>query len=180
MVRASLALRRTGRLALRRRGRASHAHRTFGHEPAPGSPVRASARADPAPAEVGEFLNVGINPLLQAATPLLVLAGKLRTTLSHNDISGLRRQTLEEIRRFEERARSAGVSPETVLAARYALCTALDEAVLTTPWGSQSEWSAQTLLVQLHREAWGGEKFFEMLERISADPARHIDRKSVV
>ena len=144
-------------------------------EPAPGSPVRASARADPAPADVSEFLKVGTNPLLQAATPLLVLAGKLRTTLSHHDISGLRRQTLEEIRRFEERARSAGVSPETVLAARYALCTALDEAVLTTPWGGQSEWSAQTLLVQLHREAWGGEKFFEMLERISADPVRHID-----
>jgi type VI secretion system protein ImpK len=27
----------------------------------------------------------------------------------------------------------------------------------------------------LHREAWGGEKFFEMLDRISQDPARHID-----
>jgi type VI secretion system protein ImpK len=29
--------------------------------------------------------------------------------------------------------------------------------------------------VALHREAWGGEKFFEMLDRISVDPARHID-----
>ena len=27
----------------------------------------------------------------------------------------------------------------------------------------------------LHREAWGGEKFFEMLDRISQDPARHLD-----
>jgi type VI secretion system protein ImpK len=31
------------------------------------------------------------------------------------------------------------------------------------------------LLVALHREAWGGEKFFEMLDRISQDPTRHID-----
>jgi type VI secretion system protein ImpK len=31
------------------------------------------------------------------------------------------------------------------------------------------------VLVALHREAWGGEKFFEMLTRISADPARHLD-----
>jgi type VI secretion system protein ImpK len=30
-------------------------------------------------------------------------------------------------------------------------------------------------LVALHREAWGGEKFFDMLERISQDPARYID-----
>ncbi len=62
-----------------------------------------------------------------------------------------------------------------MLAARYALCAGLDEAVLSTPWGAQSEWAQQTLLVALHREAWGGEKFFEMLDRISQDPARHID-----
>jgi type VI secretion system protein ImpK len=62
-----------------------------------------------------------------------------------------------------------------VLAARYVLCAAVDEAVLSTPWGSQSEWREQTLLITLHREAWGGEKFFDMLQRISADPGRHID-----
>ena len=52
---------------------------------------------------------------------------------------------------------------------------ALDEAVLSTPWGAQSEWAQHPLLVALHREAWGGEKFFEMLDRISQDPARYID-----
>ena len=88
--------------------------------------------------------------------------------------SGLTRY-LEEIRRFEESARAAGVSNEMTLAARYALCAALDEAVLSTPWGAHTEWSQQTLLVTLHREAWGGEKFFEMLSRISQDPGRHID-----
>ena len=75
-----------------------------------------------------------------------------------------------DLRRFEDRARRAGVINETVLAARYALCATLDEAVLATPWGAQSEWAQQTLLVALHREAWGGEKFFDMLERICADP----------
>jgi type VI secretion system protein ImpK len=82
---------------------------------------------------------------------------------------------LDEIRRFEERARNSGVANEVVLAARYALCACLDEAVLSTPWGAQSEWAQQTLLVALHREAWGGEKFFDMLERISSEPSRHID-----
>lgn len=125
--------------------------------------------------ELAELAVGGVNPLLQAATPLLVLAGRLRATRAHPDVGGLRRQALEEIRRFEDRARAAGVASETVVAARYALCAALDEAVLSTPWGNQSEWAAQTLLVQLHREAWGGEKFFDMLERISDDPARHID-----
>src|SRR5262245_1768413 len=132
-------------------------------------------RGEAPPAQLAEFSVGGATPLLQAATPLLVPAGRLRTTRSYPDVAGLRRQTLEEIRRFEDRARAAGVSSETVVAARYALCAALDEAVLSTPWGNQSEWAAQTLLVQLHREAWGGEKFFEMLDRISNDPSRHID-----
>lgn len=137
--------------------------------------ARQEPPAEPRGPQLADFTAGGTNPLLQAATPLLVLAGRLRATRSHPDIGGLRRQALEEIRRFEDRARAAGIASETVIAARYALCAALDEAVLSTPWGTQSEWAAQTLLVQLHREAWGGEKFFDMLERISADPARHID-----
>ena len=91
------------------------------------------------------------------------------------DVPGLRRHALDEIRRFEEQARASGVSNEIVLSARYALCAGLDEAVLSTPWGDQSEWAQHPLLVALHREAWGGEKFFDMLDRISQDPARYID-----
>src|SRR5688572_26960810 len=133
------------------------------------------AYVEPIPAAAGKSLGAGLNPLVQAASPLLLLAGQLRGTLSSPDLPGLRRFTLDEIRRFEERARSSGVPNETVLAARYALCAALDEAVLSTPWGAQGEWAQQPLLVALHREAWGGEKFFEMLDRISQDPNRHID-----
>ena len=81
-------------------------------------------------------------------------------------------------RRFAD-SRSRRARPacpnEIVLAARYALCAGLDEAVLSTPWGAQSEWAQHPLLVALHREAWGGEKFFEMLDRISQDPTRYID-----
>jgi type VI secretion system protein ImpK len=138
-------------------------------------PLREAAYAEPIPGTTSELLGTGLNPLVQAASPLLLLAGQLRGTLSVPDVAGLRRHVIDEIRRFEERARSSGVPNETVLAARYALCAGLDEAVLSTPWGAQSEWAQQTLLVALHREAWGGEKFFEMLDRISQDPSRHID-----
>lgn len=142
--------------------------------PIPTRPVAASA-ADPIPPAARDLLGPGLNPLVQAACPLLLLAGQLRGTLSAPEVGGLRRHTVDEIRRFEERALASGIPNETVLAARYALCAALDEAVLSTPWGAQSEWAQQTLLVALHREAWGGEKFFEMLDRVTADPARHID-----
>jgi type VI secretion system protein ImpK len=143
-------------------------------EPPPHATAMPQGRA-PLAAALSEFSGRGLNPLVQAASPLLILMGRLRTSLSQPDIGGLRRQALEQIREFEERARAAGVAPETTLAARYALCSAIDEAVLATPWGNQSEWSEQTLLITLHREAWGGEKFFDMLERICRDPSRHID-----
>jgi type VI secretion system protein ImpK len=142
--------------------------------PGPGPAMPSPGRALPT-AAVRDFSAAGLNPLLQAASPLLILMGRLRSTLTHSDIATLRRQALEQVREFEERARAAGAAPETVLAARYVLCAAIDEAVLSTPWGNQSEWGEQTLLVTLHREAWGGEKFFDMLQKISADPARHID-----
>ena len=159
------------------------------HRPRPGAgrrgtsdtgvrPIAAArvAEVEPISDAVRASIGLGLNPLVHAAIPLLLLAGQLRgASSSPMDVGGLRRHVLEEIRRFEDQARAAGVRNEIVLAARYALCAALDEAVLSTPWGAQSEWAQHPVLVALHREAWGGEKFFEMLTRISADPARHLD-----
>jgi type VI secretion system protein ImpK len=142
--------------------------------PAPRSSAPSMPHEEPAP--IGSIGPVGgLNPLVQAASPLVFLAGQLRGTLAVQDISGLRRHALDEIRRFEERSRSGGIQNEVIVAGRYVLCAALDEAVLSTPWGAQSEWAQQPLLVALHREAWGGEKFFEMLERLERDPVRHVD-----
>lgn len=133
------------------------------------------AAVEPVLPEARALLGVGLNPLVQAASPLLMLAGQLRGAPSAMDVTELRRHALGEVRRFEETAKSLGVPNETIVAARYVLCAALDEAVLSTPWGAQSEWAQHPLLVALHREAWGGEKFFDMLERVSTDQGRHID-----
>jgi type VI secretion system protein ImpK len=112
---------------------------------------------------------------VSAAVPLLLMVGGMRGSTIQGDVPALRRQALEEIRRFEENARSAGIANEVIIAGRYALCAALDEAVLATPWGAHSDWAQQTLLNTLHREAYGGEKFFEMLDRIAQDPQLRID-----
>ncbi|MDP7340470.1 MAG: type IVB secretion system protein IcmH/DotU [Vicinamibacterales bacterium] len=121
------------------------------------------------------MLGAGLNPLVQIASPLLLLAGRQRGTVAAPDVEGLKRGALEEIRRFEKRAQASGIGNDVVVAARYALCAGLDEAVLSTPWGAQSEWAHQTLLVVLHGEASGGEKFFQVLKGLSDTPARHLD-----
>jgi type VI secretion system protein ImpK len=47
--------------------------------------------------------------------------------------------------------------------------------VLNTPWGSRSVWASQTLLNLFHNEGWGGEKFFQILDRLLQQAAGHVD-----
>lgn len=141
--------------------------------PPPSSPP--AQFAAPARAEsLAQLPGVAVNPLVQAAVPLLLLAGRLRGQIAPADVEGLRRQAMQEIGAFEERARRAEIPAEDVLAARYALCTVVDEAVLNTPWGAQGGWASQSLLVTFHREASGGEKFFQILDRVSGEPQRYL------
>jgi type VI secretion system protein ImpK len=124
---------------------------------------------------INELLGDSLNPLVQAATPLLLLAVQLRHSAYAPDLVRLREQAEAQVRKFEARVREARCSPESVMTARYVLCAALDEAVLNAPWGERSGWAQRTLLVTFHGEAYGGAKFFAILERLCEDVPRHID-----
>jgi type VI secretion system protein ImpK len=143
-------------------------------QPGPSSPAAEFGAAWPGTSTPSiEFARGGLDPLFHAAGPLLLLAGRLRHSTQALDTAGLRRQLVGEVRTFEEKARSSSVATEQIAAARYALCATLDEAILSTPWGANSDWGSQPLLVTFHRETWGGEKFFQLLERTQADPRQY-------
>jgi type VI secretion system protein ImpK len=116
-----------------------------------------------------QHLVAGINPLLVAAGPLLALQAQLRATTTHHDRPGLQRRLLELIAEFEERARASGVSKPQVTAARYLLCTFIDEAIGATPWGAHPPPGTRGLLQEFHDEQSGADKVFELLDRLSAD-----------
>ncbi|NHZ36681.1 DotU family type VI secretion system protein [Massilia rubra] len=134
--------------------------------------VGANAAAAPPP---GQRIHSGSNPLVALANPLLNLIPQIRTTVHHADPAMLREQLVAELRQFETRAREAGIANETIIGARYCLCTTLDEAATLTPWGGAGVWSASSLLVTFHNETWGGEKFFQLLSRLASYPAQHVD-----
>ncbi|YCH21698.1 DotU family type VI secretion system protein [Pseudomonas sp. D1-3] len=139
--------------------------------PAPaGSPPPAMPSAPPLAAR-----GLGLNPIEAAAGPMLALLTRLRSTISHPAPASLRAQLLGYLRQFEDKARTAGVAQDEVMLARYVLCTALDEAVLSTPWGSASDWSKQSLLITLHNEAWGGEKVFQLLDHCLQNPRQRLN-----
>lgn len=116
----------------------------------------------------------GNNQLVAAANPLLNAIPQIRHSVSHDDQVGLRQRLIDEIRRFEVRCQQAGLPYEVIVGARYCLYTALGEAAALTPWGSSGVWSSNGLLVTFHNETWGGEKFFQLLARLSQNPREHI------
>ncbi|SMF29937.1 type VI secretion system protein ImpK [Alteromonadaceae bacterium Bs31] len=117
----------------------------------------------------------GLNPLVNLASTLIAVFAKTRSSMTHSDAAGLHQRLTNEIRTFESRARETGARQEVVLSARYVLCSALDEAVLNTPWGSESAWAQRTLLSIFHNETSGGEKFFQILDRMRQSPAENMD-----
>jgi type VI secretion system protein ImpK len=124
---------------------------------------------------LSDFLAGARNPIVQAAAPLLTLGARLSTAVQQANIATLRQQAVQEVRAFEDRMRTAGVVAEDAVVARYVLCTFVDSAVLNTPWGAQGDWAGQSLLVLFHKEVSGGEKFFDILERLRGNPSRYID-----
>ena len=54
-----------------------------------------------------------------------------------------------------------------MIAARYILCTLLDESAASTPWGGSGVWANQSLLVLFHNETWGGEKVFQLMSKLA-------------
>ena len=116
----------------------------------------------------------GLNPLVAAANPLLDLVLPLRHMVSYPQVENLRLQLVAAIKTFETQAKAALVEHEAIAAARYSLCTFLDETISSTPWGGGGVWASRSLLVTFHNEAFGGEKFFLILQKLCQDPRANI------
>ncbi|CAM3827030.1 type IVB secretion system protein IcmH/DotU [Parendozoicomonas haliclonae] len=153
--------------------------------PTPGSHQPAGAPQQPQPAAVppsgmpspaDEFrVRDGLNPVVDAASTLLALMIKLRTTTEYNQAPQLHQLMTREIQKFDQALTVQGVRPEQVAAARYLLCTVLDETVMNTPWGTRSGWSQRSLLSTFHRETFGGEKCFAILQRLQETASINLD-----
>ncbi|MBA83176.1 type IVB secretion system protein IcmH/DotU [Thalassobius sp. S69A] len=117
----------------------------------------------------------GLNPLNAAATPLFLLVGRIRNRAQHSDPAALRESVVAEIRAFETRAGQAGIPAQTIRVARYAICATIDDVVLNTPWGGQSLWARQSMVGTFHKETHGGDRFYDLLDKLQSNPAGNRD-----
>jgi type VI secretion system protein ImpK len=117
----------------------------------------------------------GLSPLLASANRLLLLVPPLRQMRSVPDLAALRATLAQGVRDFVQAAQEAGAPPERVMAARYVLCTMIDEAASDTPWGGGGGWGRLSLLAEFHNEASGGEKVFQLMARLAEKPEANRD-----
>ena len=152
-----------------------------GHRPAPGGQSRQGMVPPTVNIEATYFrTSNGLNPLVNAASALLAVLEKVRHAMNHDNVSALHQRLVNEMRAFETRAREQGARQEIILSARYVMCSALDEAILNTPWGSESAWGQRTLLTVFHNEASGGEKVFLILDRMRQSPAENLNMLELI
>jgi type VI secretion system protein ImpK len=116
-----------------------------------------------------------LNPLVNAALPLLDLAVQIKSRAVHNDVESLRDRVVAEINAFERRIAPLGLSAQTRSAARYALCATIDDIVLNTPWGSRSLWTKKSMVGTFHNEVVGGDRFWDLLNSLKKDAAVNLD-----
>ncbi|BDM64445.1 hypothetical protein NFHSH190041_18970 [Shewanella sp. NFH-SH190041] len=114
-----------------------------------------------------------INLLIDAASPLIGMALRIRS-LSHCDnVELVYKQAVEEVKAIELELGENGYEHAVILAYRYVLCSFVDEAVMNTSWGADCIWAEHSLLTRFHNETWGGEKVFTILSRLLGDPERY-------
>src|SRR5258707_7317883 len=126
-------------------------------------------------AEGTENTAIGEDALTDADAPLLQIMARLLNTASPHDSGDLREPTVRQVRIFEREARDKEVPLEQLRPAHYALCASLDDVVLNTPWGSGSgTWSERSLVSPFHQEVRSGERFFDVLKQMCANPGKYL------
>ncbi|QEY26155.1 type VI secretion system protein TssL, long form [Neisseria zalophi] len=116
----------------------------------------------------------GFNPLIEAAKPIFMLVNAMQQTTSQLSTDSLINKFSLLINRFEENAEKNGAKYDAIQAAKYCLCTFVDESAVRAGWADE-HWSKNSLLVSLYDETWGGERFFEIIQNLKKDPDKNID-----
>lgn len=144
-----------------------------------GDQAMTGERIEPVVAMASRRQGVG-NPLLDAARPLLALACRLRQRQFEEALEPLRDRLRAMVDAFDATVEQAGFKEAVRMAARYCLCTFVDEIVAATPPGGAGAWASRSLLLLFHGETSGGERFFSFLHELSRDASAHLDALELI
>ncbi len=115
------------------------------------------------------------NPITAAATPLLILLGRLRVMIVDMQARPLMEHFGSEVMQFERRVRDAGVSPQDAQVAKYALCATADDIVQNLPGTDRDLWLKYSMVAHYFGDRTSGVGFYDQLTKILHNPAAHYD-----
>lgn len=118
---------------------------------------------------------IGPGPVIAAATPLLMLLGRLQRGAYRFRASDLRGHITAAMEDFGRSMANAGVSEEDARMATYALCETVDDIVGNLPDSDASAWIQDGMLLRFFDTQTVGVGFFEAVNKLLADPFLHHD-----
>lgn len=114
------------------------------------------------------------NPLIRESSPLLGFAVRVKSLNEPPGDKNIIDLVEQDIRHILLRLENERYEPGVLISWSYFFCTFIDEMVMARPWGIES-WAQHTLLVRFHSETWGGEKCFQLINRLLLEPSRYRD-----
>ncbi len=141
----------------------------------PNSEGQAAALPPAAVLQMGDLVSANANPIMRAASPILLLLGGLRVAILKASLDSLMDQVAEAIKFFEKDIKERGLKEDQVRSAQYVLCAAADDIVLNIHTAGKQEWARYSMQYRFFKGLIGGELFFTELDKAIADPTGHYE-----
>lgn len=124
---------------------------------------------------VSHTAKAGLNPVVDAASYLFSVIGKLKSIQSYKHLHKLQKELIQEINTFQETTKNQGYNIEFSIVCRYVMCALLDDIIANTMWANDGRWDEFSLLAAFNQDRHQNNKFFTIMERAIKEPALYID-----
>ncbi len=144
--------------------------------PTMGPPSRRTGLRGAEGTRVGRAVGVGANasmaPMYWACADLLTLASQLAQGAVPSTAGQLRTNIATLFAGMRSKGAAAGIVPEELTDASYAIMALFDEILVQTNWPGRGEWQKSPLQFEHFHENTAGENFFRRAEAYAQQPHR--------
>lgn len=116
---------------------------------------------------------ISFNPFISSASQVLKYVLDVMESDEEN-IEEVHENCIAKINLYGENTLKLGIENTETLVTRYILCTFMDELMGINFSKYSQNWSRNNLLNIFHKETYGGENFFHLLDRFLKTPAKYI------
>ncbi|GEM_PF-3537460 len=119
-------------------------------------------------------------PFLSALRALYREVHYLKREEIKPDIRGVKRKLIQTMDMQMRSLAESGYDNANIMIVRYLIATFIDELLGRVEWGNSETWANHSLLGHYYRETYGGEKFFQLLERLAKEPEKYIEHMKLI